>query len=88
MAVLSFTKRVADSLMSLTSKMGGSDDKAASVFYTLPFSTEAEQIAAYRGAWLPRKIVTIPAFDAFRRWRSWQAEENIIELVMKLNNKH
>ncbi|NTG86952.1 DUF1073 domain-containing protein [Agrobacterium rhizogenes] len=31
-------------------------------------------IAAYRGSWLPRKIVDIPALDSCRKWRNWQAE--------------
>jgi phage-related protein (TIGR01555 family) len=33
----------------------------------------------YRGDWVSRKIVDVPAFDCTRAWRSWQAEEDQIE---------
>ena len=29
----------------------------------------------YRGDWLSRKIVDIPAFDSTRAWRTWQADK-------------
>jgi phage-related protein (TIGR01555 family) len=32
----------------------------------------------YRGDWLSRKIVDIPAFDSCRAWRQWQAEKKDI----------
>ena len=35
----------------------------------------------YRGDWISRKIVDIPAFDSTRAWRSWQAEEKDITLL-------
>ena len=33
----------------------------------------------YRGEWIARKIVDIPAFDSTRAWRNWQADEDQIE---------
>lgn len=70
-----------DSLTSLTSRMGTDRDKAATVFYTQPLVTDEQLIAAYRGSWLPRKIVDIPALDSCRKWRNWQAEEAAIEKI-------
>jgi phage-related protein (TIGR01555 family) len=64
---------VRDGLVSLASRMGTERDKAASVFYTQPILTDEQIIAAYRGSWLPRKIVDIPALDSCRKWRNWQA---------------
>lgn len=37
--------------------------------------------ALYREAWLPRKIVDIPAFDMIREWRDWKAEQDQIETI-------
>jgi len=70
-----------DSLTSLTSQMGTERDKAATVFYTHPVMTDDQIVAAYRSSWLPRKIVDIPALDACRKWRNWQAEDDQIELI-------
>jgi len=49
-------------------------DKAASSYYGLPTLSDQELLNAYRGAWLPRKIVDIPAFDSVGAWRDWQAD--------------
>ncbi len=70
-----------DSLTSLTAGLGTQRDKAASVFYTNPVLTDDQIIAAYRGSWLPRKIVDIPALDSCRKWRNWQAEDAQIEMI-------
>lgn len=70
-----------DSLTSLVSRMGTERDKAATVFYTHPTMTDEQALAAYRGSWLPRKIVDIPALDSCRKWRDWQAKATDIELI-------
>ncbi|MBB4569219.1 hypothetical protein GGE67_000729 [Rhizobium leucaenae] len=72
---------VRDGLMSLASRMGTERDKAASAFYTQPILTDEQIIAAYRGSWLPRKIVDIPALDSCRKWRNWQAESDQIGAI-------
>jgi phage-related protein (TIGR01555 family) len=68
-----------DSLTNLVSRLGTDRDKAASSFYSMPVLSDAELLNAYRGAWLPRKIVDIPAFDSVRAWRDWQAKGSKIE---------
>ncbi|MDK4701105.1 DUF1073 domain-containing protein [Rhizobium sp. CNPSo 4062] len=72
---------VRDGLVSLASRMGTDRDKAASVFYTQPILTDEQIIAAYRGSWLPRKIIDIPALDSCRKWRNWQASSDQIGLI-------
>lgn len=72
---------VRDSLTSLVSRMGTERDKASTVFYTQPVLTDEQIIAAYRGSWLPRKIVDIPALDSCRKWRDWQAKKPQIEAI-------
>jgi phage-related protein (TIGR01555 family) len=70
-----------DSLTNLVANLGTSRDKAASSIYAPPFLDDAQISNAYRGAWLPRKIVDIPAFDSVRAWRNWQAEGDQIEAI-------
>lgn len=72
---------VRDGLMSLASRMGTDRDKAATTFYAQPLLTDEQIIAAYRGSWLPRKIIDIPALDSCRKWRNWQAEDDQIEAI-------
>ncbi|QIG69503.1 putative portal protein [Rhizobium phage RHph_Y1_1] len=77
--VITFAK---DALTSLVNGLGMiGKDKAASVVYTLPLWTDQHFSDMYRGAWLPRKIVNIPALDAMRKWRNWQTDEPKIELI-------
>ncbi len=72
---------VRDSLTNLVSNLGTSRDKAAATFYSMPMLSDDELLNAYRGAWLPRKIVDIPAFDSIRAWRDWQARKPQIEAI-------
>lgn len=63
-----------DTLTSLVSGLGTDRDKSATVSYAAPYITDEQIVNAYRGAWLPRKIVDQPANDAFRKWREWQGD--------------
>ena len=72
---------VNDSLLNLTANLGTARDKAANSIYSLPSLSDQELINAYRGAWLPRKIVDIPALDSCRKWRDWQATADQITLI-------
>jgi phage-related protein (TIGR01555 family) len=72
---------VRDSLTNMVANLGTSRDKAAATFYSMPTISDEELLNAYRGAWLPRKIVDIPAFDSIRAWRDWQAKKDQIEAI-------
>lgn len=80
MAVL-IRKMLADGLQNLVANLGTPRDKAAHSQYTLPMLTEAEAENAYRGSWLPRKIIDIPALDAARNWRGWNAESDEVSKI-------
>lgn len=80
-AIVNFASYVADSLTNLVSRMGTERDKASSSYYGVPLLDDAQILNAYRGAWLPRKIVDIPAFDSVRAWRDWMAEGTEIEPI-------
>ena len=62
---------LADGLQNLVANLGTPRDKAAHSQYMIPMLSDAEGENAYRGSWLPRKIIDIPALDAARNWRGW-----------------
>lgn len=70
-----------DRLQNFVANLGTSRDKAIASTYGTNVIDDAELINAYRTAWLPKKIVDIPALDATRKWRDWQAEGDQIELI-------
>lgn len=74
-------RRLYDSLLNLVSSMGTSKDKSAFNEYTLNLLDPAQLNSAYRGDWVARKVVNIPANDATREWRAWQADKKDIELI-------
>lgn len=82
---MSMIKRAAiaarDSLANLVSGLGTERDKAANVTFGLTVMTEQELLVFYRTSWVAKKIIRIPAFDATRAWRSWQADKEQIELI-------
>lgn len=73
--------RLVDSFKNLVANLGTGRDKAASGAYYMTRLTDEQLQTAYRSAWLPRKIVEIPAKDATRRWRNWQAENDQITAI-------
>lgn len=81
MTASSVVKFFSDKLVNLVANLGTERDKAAGSFYSVPILTEDQAVNAYRGAWLPRKIVDIPAKDATRRWRAWQASDEQVKRI-------
>jgi len=67
--------QIRDGLVNLVSNLGTPRDKAASSFYALPMLSELEAENAYRGTWLARKVIDIPALDSCRKWRGWSADQ-------------
>ena len=63
-----------DGLTNVVANLGTSRDKAWSTSYAAPLLSDQAIVNAYRGSWLPRKIVDIPAYDSCRAWRAWQAQ--------------
>lgn len=76
-----------DSLRNVVANLGTERDKAASSQYVFVQHTDLELISAYRGAWLPRAIVDIPAEDATRKWRQWKAEAAQITKIEELEKR-
>lgn len=76
-----------DGLVNVVANLGTDRDKAALSHYVFAPMDPMSLLAAYRGSWLPRSIVDIPAQDATRKWRAWQAEATQIEKIEALEKK-
>lgn len=72
---------VFDGLYNLAARLGTDRDKASHTAYSFTPLQHHELLTAYRTAWLPRKIVDIPALDATRKWRAWQADKDQIARI-------
>lgn len=70
-----------DRLANLITGLGTSKDKGTAAQFAFNFIGPGQLTAAYRSSWLPRKVIDIPAADMTRAWRSWQAQEDQIELI-------
>ena len=70
-----------DTLQNFLSGLGLARDKGSSYasMYSLIELQQPQLEMAFRGDWIARKIVTIPAFDSTREWRRWLASDKQIE---------
>src|ERR1700751_4327571 len=74
--------RYADSYVNLLAGLGmPGRDKFLSQTYTFAPMSVQELEFAYRGDWIARKAVDVPAFDMTREWRDWQADPDQITLL-------
>ena len=72
-----------DRLANLVSAMGTQKDKATHSRHYLRELTQPELLNMYRGDWISRKVVDIPAFDMIREGRDWKADKADIEKLEK-----
>lgn len=72
---------VLDTLVNFVSRLGTSADKNTYNRYAFNELDRRELELAYRGDWIARKVVNIPAQDATREWRAWQADNAQIETL-------
>lgn len=77
-----------DGLLNVVSNLGTGRDKAASTHVVQTFKTDYELLTAYRELWMAKKIVNIPARDAVREWRSWQASSEQITKLERVEAKY
>lgn len=73
--------RMNDTLVNLMTGMGTEKDKLTGTVFGYHALHKSQLDAAYRGDWISRKAVDIPAFDSFREWRSWQADKADISAI-------
>lgn len=78
MSVLSMVK---DGFANFITGIGLANPKQAGNVYTLGYVDQTQAEAAYDTSTWFGKIIDIPANDATREWREWQAEKNQVELI-------
>lgn len=74
-------RRIADGLANVMTGQGTSVDKSTHRHWSERMMDEHSVDVAYRGSWLMRRVVDIPAADAVRAGRDWQASTDQIELI-------
>jgi len=75
---------IVDTLKSLVTGLGTSKDKTVSQSFALRLLTPEDLNAMHRSDWLARKIVDIIPNDMTREGRDWQAEDDQIEAIEKV----
>ena len=78
---------IVDTLVNLLSGLGTSKDKGAFNQYVFSPMAQEELRAAYRTDWIARKVVSIPAQDATRAWRLWQADVKQITAIENVEKR-
>jgi len=76
-----------DGLQNILTGLGTEKDKNFSTFFGLGLMDRAQLDAAYRGDWIARKGIDIPAFDTTREWRSWQADKDDVTEIETIESK-
>jgi uncharacterized protein len=76
-----------DSLINLVSGLGTARDKAVHTRYAASLVGRDQLDLSYRGDWIARKVVDLPAQDSTREWRLWQAEDDQIEKLETTERK-
>lgn len=77
-----------DTLLNLVTGLGTSKDKHTGNQFAFAPMNQAEQANAYRGDWIARKVVDIPAEDATREWRQWQGDREAITDLEAEEERH
>jgi phage-related protein (TIGR01555 family) len=75
-------RKMNDSLRNLVAGLGDPlRDKMAGAYYGFQLLDDFQLGNIYRSNWLGKKIINIPALDAVRKGRDWQAETDQIEEI-------
>jgi len=72
---------ITDSFRNLVANLGTGRDKQSGGEYALSHLTDSQWSTIYRTSWMAKKIVDIPAKDATRKWREWEAESSQIQKI-------
>lgn len=70
-----------DTLFNLITRLGTGADPSTATSYLQKQIADAQLEVAFQSDWLARKIIKVPANDATREWRGWQAEADDIEAL-------
>jgi phage-related protein (TIGR01555 family) len=74
-------QNIVDSFKNFIANLNTGRDKQAGGEYCLLTLTDTQWSVIYRTSWMGRKVVDIPAKDATRKWREWEADADQITLI-------
>jgi hypothetical protein len=78
---------IGDSLLNVVTGIGTAKDPRTSTRYHLTLLEKNVLEHMYRGDWMARRFVDLPAHDASREWRTWQMDGKKAQKVKDLENK-
>jgi hypothetical protein len=78
---------ILDTLTNLVTGLGTSKDKLHAAQFVFNPLSQAELQSAYRGDWIARKIIDVPAQDATREWRDWKGEAQAVSAITAMETK-
>ncbi|MGB0854663.1 MAG: anti-CBASS protein Acb1 family protein [Pikeienuella sp.] len=70
-----------DGLQNVTSGMGSTRDKGWQAAYTMPVDNPTVNLTAYKASRMIARAIDLPAEDACREWREWQAKGTDISKI-------
>lgn len=73
--------KIIDNFINFIARLNTERDKQAGGGYYLSDFTDAQWSVVYRTSWMAKKVINIPANDATRRWREWQADADQIVAI-------
>jgi len=80
-------QQISDSFKNFVANLNTERDKQSGGDYYLLQFTDQQWSDVYRTSWMARKVIDIPAKDATRKWREWEAEAAEIEPIEKEEKK-
>lgn len=75
---MTIMQRVTDGFQNLVANLGTDRDKAAANAYAADVYSRTDLLSAYRASAVAKNIIDMPAEDACREWRAWQAKDQQI----------
>jgi hypothetical protein len=72
---------IMDGLRNIVANLGTDRDKAAHSYYYNTTIADDQLVAMYRTSAIARNVVDLPAEDATREWREWQADAEQITAI-------
>jgi hypothetical protein len=76
-----------DGLQNVVAELGTPKDKASAWTYAVRYQSNIELENIYRSSWLGRKIVDVPVDDMTRSWRTWHAEDTLVDRIEAAERK-
>lgn len=79
---------ITDTLTNLVANLATGTAKSVHDKFGFRALNDFELESMYRGDWMARKVIDLPVSDMLRPWRSWQADNQQIEVIEDAERRH